>query len=339
MKLKFSIFLISALFIACVPARKFEELKDLNTRTLEENESLRIKVQDLSSRQKELITDLERLQEANRDMEADTTRMGRNMRRLQSQYEKINDLNDELLSKYDRLQRGSQEENAKMVKELESLRTELNKREDELNLLEDQLVARRKELEKLSGELETREARVNELESILKEKDESVAKLRKTISDALLGFQDEGLTVVQKEGKVYVSMEAKLLFPSGSTNVDPKGKEAIVELAKVLAGRDDFEIQVEGHTDSDQFKSAAHPKNNWELSVLRATSVVNIITENTGIDPKNLIASGRSEFYPVDSMDKAKNRRIEIILTPRLERLFELINQEENTSKETEAAE
>ena len=168
---------------------------------------------------------------------------------------------------------------------------------------------------------------MNELEEAIKRKDEAQLQLKDRVAKALVGFEKKGLSVVQKNGRIYVSMEAKLLFKSGSTFVEKEGQEAIVELAKVLQDEKDLEIIVEGHTDSDALKSASHPKNNWELSVLRATSVVDIMLNNSNMDPKKLMPAGRSEFLPVDPNDNAKNRRIEIIISPNLNELFDIISK------------
>jgi chemotaxis protein MotB len=133
------------------------------------------------------------------------------------------------------------------------------------------------------------------------------------------------LTVTEKDGKVYVSMEAKLLFATGSTVVDPQGKTALIDLAKAIENEADMEIIVEGHTDTDKMNAAAYPKDNWDLSVLRATEVVKIITANSSVQPSKLSAAGRSSYHPVDATDKSKNRRIEIILQPKLDELYRLI--------------
>ena len=143
---------------------------------------------------------------------------------------------------------------------------------------------------------------------------------------SLLGFRDKGLSVVEKDGKVYISMDAKLLFASGSTKVDSEGIKALKELAKVLEDQKDLEILVEGHTDTDKMKSKSHPVDNWELSVLRATSVVKIMLANSKMDPTTVSASGRSQFAPIDLDNKSKNRRIEVVLIPKLDELFEIIN-------------
>ena len=175
--------------------------------------------------------------------------------------------------------------------------------------------------------MDEREKRVNELEEMLQRKDEAVKALKTKVSNALRGFESKGLSVVEKNGKIYVSLDAKLLFNSGSTTVESEGKRAIIELAKVLEKEKELEIIVEGHTDTDKLASASHPKSNWELSVLRATAVVEIMTGNSFLNPAQLMAAGRSEFHPVDPKDKAKNRRIEVIISPNLNALFELINK------------
>jgi chemotaxis protein MotB len=152
--------------------------------------------------------------------------------------------------------------------------------------------------------------------------------LKNKLQNALLGFKDMGLSVTEKDGKVYVSMEAQLLFATGSTVVDPKGKKALVDIAKAIENETDMEVLVEGHTDTDKLNAPAYPKDNWDLSVLRATEVVKIILANSKVQPQILSAAGRSEFHPVDALDKSKNRRIEIILQPKLDELYKLIEGE-----------
>jgi chemotaxis protein MotB len=160
---------------------------------------------------------------------------------------------------------------------------------------------------------------------LLSAQKEASHALQQKVQQALLGFRDKGLTVTEKDGKVYVSMEAKLLFASGSTTVDPNGKKALVDLAKAIENEVDMEIIVEGHTDTDKISSASIPRDNWELSVLRATEVIKIMTAASNVKPAVLTAAGRSEYHPVSSADKAKNRRIEIILQPDLSELYKII--------------
>jgi chemotaxis protein MotB len=145
------------------------------------------------------------------------------------------------------------------------------------------------------------------------------------VSDALTGFEGKGLTVTQKEGKIYVNLENKLLFATGSTAVEAKGREALVSLAKAIENERDLNILVEGHTDVDKILPGGAMKDNWDLSVLRATSVVRILQEGSKLNPTRITAGGRGEYVPVDPNDKAKNRRIEIILSPDLRELYKLV--------------
>lgn len=330
MKISWMLMLAIALMTACVPARKYEELEAKQKQCAEELEALKSKVTGLETQNTELQALIPDLQENIARLKGDTTLLGKSLRLKEQQYDKINDLNNELIAKLEKLQKGSAEENQKLMTDLNATKLMLQQKEDELKLLEDELNKKKATLDQLSLELAAREKRVNELEDLIAKKDEAVNALKEKVANALLGFKDKGLTVEERNGKVYVSMEAKLLFPSGSTKIDQEGKKALVELAKVLQDQADLEVLVEGHTDTDALKSSAHPKNNWELSVLRATAVVEIMLENSSMDKTKITAAGRGEFVPVDPNDKAKNRRIEIILIPNLDELFEIISGENN---------
>ncbi|MEO3405329.1 OmpA family protein [Mucilaginibacter sp. CAU 1740] len=182
---------------------------------------------------------------------------------------------------------------------------------------------------RLEADLKKREARLKEVEDILKKRDEATNALKDKLQKALLGFQQSGLTVDIRNGKVYVSLADKLLFPSGSIIIDEKGKAALKQLAVVVNKEPDINMAVEGHTDDKKVKNLGQIKDNWDLSVLRATSVTRYLTETEGVDPKRLTATGKSEFQPIDATGtdeaRAKNRRIEIVLTPKLDELYNLI--------------
>jgi len=245
--------------------------------------------------------------------------MGNEHRMLQVECGRIHQTNEALEKKYTELLSSGSAETAKLINDLEKTRIELQQKEDRLNQLERELNAREQAIVE-------KEARIIELEGIIAAQEQAVADLKARIADALRGFADKGITVEERDGKIYVSMEAKLLFASGSTVVNAEGKPVLIDLAKVLESQEDIDIIVEGHTDTDPMKGSAHPKDNWELSVLRATSVVKIMLDNSNMDPKQITAAGRSEFHPVDPADKSKNRRIEIIIAPDLSALFELIS-------------
>ena len=171
--------------------------------------------------------------------------------------------------------------------------------------------------------------RLNDLQTLINSQREVVNKLKNTVANALVKFKPDELSVYVKDGKLYVSMQEKLLFKSGSAMVDPKGKEALQNLATVLNNAPDINVMIEGHTDSVPIRGKF--EDNWALSVSRATSIVRILTDSYGVDAHRIIASGRSKYYPVDSNEttdgRARNRRTEIILSPDLTPLFKLLEQ------------
>ncbi|WP_158797287.1 flagellar motor protein MotB [Pedobacter sp. L105] len=187
------------------------------------------------------------------------------------------------------------------------------------------------EISKLSGDLKKREERLKEVEDILRKRDEASNQLKEKLQQALLGFSKNGLTVEMKNGKVYVSLTDKLLFPSGSIIIDDKGKQALSQLAKVLKEQPEIIIAVEGHTDSQKIVNLGQIKDNWDLSVLRSTSVVRFLTESEKVPGIRLTATGKGEFQPLDSNTtpegRSRNRRIEIVLSPKLDELYNLIKQ------------
>jgi chemotaxis protein MotB len=193
-----------------------------------------------------------------------------------------------------------------------------------------QLEAKSKKLAEEQASLDKTASRLNELEALIAAKEAAMKKLKDTLSKALNGFEGKGLTVEQKNGKVYVSMENKLLFNSGSWAVGTEGKKAVVELGKVLGDNPDLSVLIEGHTDDDPYGGSGPIANNWDLSTKRATAIVAILSENGKINKQKLTAAGRGEFSPLTSNasaeGKAKNRRIEIILTPNLDEIAEMLN-------------
>jgi chemotaxis protein MotB len=316
-------------YMSCVPARQVEEIKAQKQKCEEERNSLAASNKNLETENTELKASVDDLKKSHQALVKDTTVLGTSLRKMQLQYDKINALNDELLKKQSELRKGSQEENAKLVMELDKMKTELQKKEDGLKQLERELEAKKENLDKLNSELEKREKRVKELEDVIAQKDAAVNALKDKVSNALLGFKEKGLSITQKDGKIYVSLEAELLFAKGSTVVDSKGKSMLTELAKVLADNKDIQVLVEGHTDTDKM-SGGSIKDNWDLSVLRATSVVRILMENKNLESARVTAAGRGEFVPVDNgtteSAKSKNRRIEVILIPNLDALFQIID-------------
>lgn len=201
---------------------------------------------------------------------------------------------------------------------------------DEVETLSNHLMNKESELAEKEGLLKDREARLKVLEDIVKRQEELMNALSDRIKNALLGFDADELSVEMRDGKVYVSMSDKLLFRSGSDAVEAKGQEAIGKLGDVLLRNTDINVQIEGHTDSIPIRTARF-RDNWDLSAARAISVVRLLTEGRGLDPDRLTASGKGEFSPVATNStpegRARNRRTEIILSPKLDELMKLLGQ------------
>ena len=206
---------------------------------------------------------------------------------------------------------------------MESMAKRLATKEDSLGLEQSRLFS-------LEKTLQSRERRVNELESLIARKDSTAQYFRTRISDALLGFEDRGLTVSMRNGQVYVSLDNRLMFASGKWDIQSDGISALQKLAQVLSENVDLNIAVEGHTDNDIYFGKGQVRDNWDLSVMRATSVVKILIEK-GVSAQQIQASGRGEFMPVfennNPENKAKNRRTEIIITPDLDEIADLISK------------
>jgi chemotaxis protein MotB len=317
------------LFAACAPQRLVEEAREKQRKceaelaalkkTSQENEALLAELKEKNNNNQRILDGLKR----------DTTIMGSNLRNLSNKYDKLNTVNEQLMDRLNKLLSGSEKENAKLSGDLQMTTEQLLRKQDELKGLEARLNQQKSDLDRLNEELKKREARVNELEDILRKKDQAVADLKKKLSDALVGFENKGLTITQKNGKVYVSLEESLLFASGKTEVEKKGVEALQHVAKVLEQNPDIHVLVEGHTDDVPMKGSGEIKDNWDLSVMRATSVTKIMLGSSKIDPSRITSAGRGEYFPLDKGKspeaRKKNRRTEIILTPKLDELLKVL--------------
>jgi chemotaxis protein MotB len=325
------LYIIAILMIvtSCVPARQFQDEQERRARCEKEYQDLLASYDNLKIQHQEMTEEFTSLQKAHNMVIRDTTMTNYTLRNLQDQYDKINELYQLLLDKNRELLEGNLTETERISGELRLTQERLQKKEDELKKLEQELMAQKAQLDDLAKVLAEKEKRVTELENILAEKDRAVKELRDKVATALFGFENNGLTIEIKNGKVYVSLDESLLFASGSWSVNAKGRDALVKLAKVLETNVDVNIVIEGHTDNVPYKGSGQVKDNWDLSVMRATAIVKIIVENSNINPGRLTAAGRSEYAPVDDSNtsggRAKNRRTEIILTPKLDELFEIL--------------
>ena len=317
MKKHLMILLISSIVMSCVSPKvykdlenKYADLKRENRRLIKQNEDIQSALtkanNDLASLEREYEAAVSRRDELENDVNA----LRSNLENLKESYDALEENSSAAIA-----------ENSKKNRELLA----------ELEAKEIALANENSRLQKLQKELEQRSQRVAELENLIDAKDQAMRDLKAAISSALTDFEGKGLTVEQRDGKVYVSMENKLLFQSGSWAVGEEGKRAVKQLGEVLAQNPDISVLIEGHTDNVPFTGSGQVRGNWDLSTKRATAIVKILRENKDIDPGNLTAAGRGEYAPVASNEsaagKAKNRRIEVILTPKLDEITKLLNE------------
>ena len=297
---------------SCVSVKEFNETKD---RLTTENELLKRNKMELEAANSEFKSRVEQLNVQNKEIRSQLEEALYDLNVQKQNNSALKKDIDDLQNQIEALNTGSSAEIEKLLAELQEAQGDLNTREDKLREAE--------------SELEDRNAKLIELQNVLAQKEQAVKDLKKKVMDALVGFNNNGLTVHEKNGKVYVSLDEKLLFKTGQWDVDPKGQQALKELSNVLAQNQDINIMVEGHTDDVPMHGSGAVKDNWDLSVMRATAVTKILTQNNQIDPKRIIAAGRSEYLPLSPDKTAEgrqmNRRTEIILTPNLDELLEII--------------
>jgi len=303
--------IIACLTIAvtsCVSTKKYNAL---TTKCNEESTRLNTKVDELSTQVTELTSENQRFKKEVSVLKADTSRLGSMLRLLTADYNELDRSHELLKSQYS----ANFEDSEKVMAELKAA--------------QDNLIIREDNLKALQAELDVKGKNLADLQTAMLRKDSITDALRKAVTDALLGFEGKGLTVHMKDGKVYVSLEEKLLFASGKWDVSNDGVLALKNLAKVLEKNPDINVLIEGHTDNVPLTGQNQVKDNWDLSAMRATSIVKILLANGKINPKRLVASGRGEFLPVEpnttALNKAKNRRTEIILSPKLDELMQII--------------
>ncbi len=311
-KITLSIF-VTVVTVSCVSKKVFVDLEDKYNQLQDQKKELLVKNDDMQLNQNKDKDYIHKIEDVNTALLQKNKASKREADALRNSY-------IELKKTYDMLASNSSAALEKNAVENRGLLSQLD--DKETRLIEESL-----RLKNLEGELTSRSSRIDELEKLIAEKEAAMQQLKNTVSNALKGFEGKGLSIVNKNGKVYVSMENKLLFNSGSWAVGENGKQAVGKLAKVLAENSDISVLIEGHTDNDPFNGPVI-KDNWDLSVKRATAIVRIL-KDSNVREKQITAAGRGEFVPVASNSskegKAKNRRIEIILSPNLDEIAKLL--------------
>lgn len=299
---------------SCVSQKKYDALNDRTSGLIVENAELKDSLLNAIAEGEDLDAKLKEAGIKIEDLAGDTTQLGALYRDLIKQYKELNNIS-----------RSDAKNLSKQLKKVGDLSLALQRKDNQLK--RDQI-----KIDSLNKNLEQREQVVAELEEKIADREKEIQALNSTISDALLSFKDKGLSVNVKNGKVYVTMDESLLFQSGSYNLDQKGKGALKKLSTVLTQQANITIVVEGHTDDVPYSSNGGViKDNWDLSVLRATTVVREL-QKSGVDVKILSASGKGPYSPKvngeTSEARAKNRRTEIIVSPNLDELYQMIEKD-----------
>lgn len=307
---------------SCVSMKEYESLQSQYSQANKSAALAKQELQELREENSELVRQhqamtmtLSDMTDARQECEATLTSLNRAYAALQLHY-------DTTVENYMQQITGKNRDLSKANKLLEQRNKELNQKER-------QMQAHQRELEERQQQMEQNQKAISDA---LESKQRELEVLRAAVSKALIGFADKGLNVETKEGKVFVSLEDKLLFASGSWEVSEQGVEALKSLAKILQDNPKLTIMVEGHTDNDAYHGSTAVKDNWDLSVMRATAIVKqLLKLGPKIDPARLVAAGHAEYSPkvknISAANKAKNRRTEIILTPQIKEALSLLGQ------------
>tara|TARA_Y100001933_G_scaffold206427_1_gene209250 strand:- start:3091 stop:4086 length:996 start_codon:yes stop_codon:yes gene_type:complete len=328
--LSFFTALLTLLMFSCVTPKIHNDLieeNETNKKNIIQNSKKLLKLEnEISFKKNEINKNQKRI----RNLKADSVDIRTSYSSLQNKHDDLKNTYDLLVSSNARSSLEKAREIKNLLEQLDQSRTDLHIKEDKLNKISASLESKEDELINAQDELHLRSQRVLELEKLISKKDSIVSSLKNSISNALVGLEGEGLTVVQKNGKIYISLEEQLLFASGKYQINDEGKLALKKLSDVLALQSDLDIIVEGHTDSISY-NRGQLKDNWDLSVMRSTSVIKIMLQNKLLKPNQLTAAGKAEFVPISSNNtsegRSANRRIEMILSPNLDDLFDLLSE------------
>ncbi len=320
---------ITALLSSCVPLKQFNEIKSKADNYQKNNELLKDENRNLTVEINELDGTILSLQKKIYLLEQEAEKLKKDKETLALEKENLTKFRKELEAQINNLKDGSSEEITKLLNELQVLQNDLQDRENKVKKSEIEISDKEEKLKATLEKYNAQQDKLMELQSALNKQKDAVSSLKDKLNHALIGFYDQGLSVNEKNGKIYVSLDEQLLFQTGSYIVDTKGQEALKKLGEVLANNKDINILIEGHTDDVPLTGSSQIKDNWDLSVMRATSVSKIILANKNISPERITAAGRSEYVPLVAAKtpeaRKKNRRTEIILTPNLSEVFKIL--------------
>ena len=321
---------LAILATSCVTKQKYLELESKYKECMEDKKFSETELKDCQNKNKDLDRQVNALQTKVDQLKADTLDLSRKLAQTEAEYAKSRHDYDELAKDIQTVTKNSGAAITELSSNLDSAQLQLRNKEKELEELQGRLESQSVELQAKQDSLNQFASSLADLQKILDQKDAEVRALKDKVSNALKNFEGSGLKVEQRNGKVYVSMDEKLLFASARWEVQGEGQAALKELARVLEADSTINVLIEGHTDNLRYNGSGQVKDNWDLSVMRATSVVKLILSYGDINPERISASGRGEYFPIDPANtpeaRAKNRRTEIILTPKLDELFQIID-------------
>lgn len=328
--IQFCFFVFVASFTtSCVSSKKYNQLLAQKNKSESNYRKYKKKFEERDTNFKTTSTALDEAEKALTQLKKDKSDLDAQLQTAQNEVTDLTAKVESLLKNQEVLASSSSSEKQRLNEALSAKEREIYEQEKALKLAKAELKEKEKRNVELTANLKEREKKVNELQAILNAQEARTLELKNKLTSALLGFSAADLSVELKNGKVYVSLSQNLLFASGSSNIDKKGKSALKKLAEVLNSNPDIDINVEGHTDNIPFRGRGNLKDNWDLSVTRSTSIVRVLVANR-VDPTRITASGRGEFFPIsDNATKegrAINRRSDIILSPKLDELFNIIN-------------
>lgn len=316
---------------ACVPAKMFQDTKARMDRLKQDsiacaNQSVTVMAQITA-----LNKSIANMKDQIANLMADTAQNGIEYRKMLASNTTLNGLYEDVIKQNKDLLNASTNQTNELTQKLNKEKEDLDAQQAQLSQLQASLNAKQKNIDSLSAAVAQREQKMEQLQRMLSEKDSTMNALKKNITDALTDFSSSDLSVYNKDGNIYVSLSDQLLFKSGSTTVDPKGQKAVKQLAAVLAKNPDIDVMIQGNTDNVPLNGNGVMKDNWDLSVLRATSVIRILTADGNVDEKRITASGRSEYFPVADNStpdgRKQNRRTDIILTPKYDKIMKALGR------------
>ncbi len=309
---------MGAMFASCASKKTLNQTLNDLTESQKSNKAYAEKLESANKHLAALLRDSTASHNKINQMAEDSVARSKALHQMKMENSDLKTLNNQLT---DRLTKNS----ASSDKEIKALLSDLQKSQEKLQAREDALTKSEKSLKE-------KEKNLVELQNIVNKQDSMMKGLKNKVSAALKGYEGNGIEVVNKNGKVYVSLDEKLMFKSGKWDVDTKGASALNKLSNFIAENKDINIVIEGHTDDVPLKGNGYVADNWDLSTKRATAIVRILTSNKNVDPAQISACGRAEFVPVDNAKtpeaRAKNRRTEIILSPNMDELLKAMSGE-----------